>query len=141
MGKRRREGGRLLLLGVEWRKSENGKGSVALRTFRSGEMNNIPILLEHVDFFYGLDGLDIEFLEGGLQLLVIGSGGFVDLFRLSAWGSFASVGIGELARTSGRFLFVSLSGILLNGLLRSGRIVSDVWKYIPCERSNALAYG
>ena len=40
-------------------------------------MYHIAVLLEHVDFFDCLDGLDIELLEGCLQFLVVGAGGLV----------------------------------------------------------------
>ena len=53
-------------------------------------MNDVAIFLEHVDFFDCLDGLDVEFLERGLQLLVVGSGGFVDFLHFSARGAFTS---------------------------------------------------
>ena len=37
-------------------------------------MDDVSVLLEHVYFLNGLDGLDVELLERGLQLLVIGPG-------------------------------------------------------------------
>lgn len=43
------------------------------RTFWSGEVDDITILFEHVDLLDGLDGLDVEFLEGGLQFFVVGA--------------------------------------------------------------------
>ena len=54
-------------------------------------MDNVPVLLEHVHLLDGGDGLDIELLEGGLQLLVVASGGLVDLLDLSPGGAFAAV--------------------------------------------------
>ena len=60
-------------------------------TFRSSEMDNVSILFEHVYLFNGLDGLDIEFLEGGLQFFVVGAGGFVDFLLLPSWCAFAAV--------------------------------------------------
>ena len=53
-------------------------------------MYHIPIFLEHIDLFDRLDGLDIELLEGGLQLLVIGAGGLMDFLLLSSRGSLPS---------------------------------------------------
>lgn len=53
-------------------------------------MYYIAILFEHIDFLNRLDRLDIQLLQRGLQLLVIGAGGFVDFLRLSAGGAFAS---------------------------------------------------
>lgn len=47
-------------------------------------MNDVPVLLEHVHLLNGLDGLHIEFLERGLELLVVGAGALVDLLDLSS---------------------------------------------------------
>lgn len=54
-------------------------------------MDNIAVLLEHVDLLDGLDGLDVHLLQGGLELLVIGAGGLVDLLDLAAGSTLASV--------------------------------------------------
>ena len=54
-------------------------------------MNDVSVFLEHIDFLDRLDGLDIEFLEGRLQLLVVGAGRLVDFLGLAAWCAFASV--------------------------------------------------
>jgi len=51
-------------------------------TFRCGEMNDVSIFLEHVHLLYCLDRLHVEFLERGLQFLVVGSRGFVRLLLL-----------------------------------------------------------
>ena len=59
-----------------------------MHTFRRCEMDYIPVLLEHVDFFNRLYGLDIELLERGLQFLVIRAGRLVDLFGLPSWRAF-----------------------------------------------------
>ena len=53
-------------------------------------MNDISVFLEHVDLLDGLDGLDVEFLEGRLQLLVVGAGRLVNFLGLAAWCAFAS---------------------------------------------------
>ena len=45
------------------------------RTFRRCEMQHVSIFPEHVDLLNTRDGLNIEFLQRALQLLVIlGSG-------------------------------------------------------------------
>jgi hypothetical protein len=62
-----------------------------LHTFRSSEMNDVSVLLEHVDLLDRLDGLDVKFLERGLQLLVVGAGRLVDFLGLAARCAFASV--------------------------------------------------
>lgn len=54
-------------------------------------MNDVSVFLEHVDFLNGLDGLDIQFLERSLELLIVGSGRLVDLLRLTAGSTFASI--------------------------------------------------
>lgn len=53
-------------------------------------MNDVAIFLEHVDLFNGLDGLNVEFLKGGLEFFVVGAGGFVDFLLLSSRCAFAS---------------------------------------------------
>jgi hypothetical protein len=53
-------------------------------------VDDISIFLEHVDFLYGLDGLDVQLLQRSLQFLVIGARGFVDLLRLAPWCALAS---------------------------------------------------
>lgn len=54
-------------------------------------MDNVAVLLEHVDLLDGLDGLDVHLLEGGLELLVVGTGALVDLLDLAAGSTLASV--------------------------------------------------
>jgi hypothetical protein len=51
---------------------------------------HVPVLLEHIHLFDGLDRLHIELLEGCLEFLVVGAGRLVDFFGLSPWGAFAS---------------------------------------------------
>ena len=53
-------------------------------------MDHVAILLEHVDFLNGLDGLDIELLERGLKLLVVSLERAVDLLCLSTRGAFST---------------------------------------------------
>ena len=54
-------------------------------------MDDVAVLLEHVDLLDALDGLDVHLLEGGLQLLVIGAGVAGNLLDLAARGTLASV--------------------------------------------------
>jgi hypothetical protein len=54
-------------------------------------VDDVSVALEHVDLLDRLDGLDVQLLERGLQLLVIGAGALVDLLDLPARGAFASV--------------------------------------------------
>jgi len=60
-------------------------------TLRSSEVDDVSVLLEHVDFLDGLDGLDVHLLEGGLELLVVGARGLVDLLDLAAGSTLSSV--------------------------------------------------
>lgn len=53
-------------------------------------MNDIPILLEHVDLLNGLDRLDVELLERGLQFLVVRAGCLVHLLDFSPRCAFSS---------------------------------------------------
>lgn len=61
------------------------------RTFWRREVNDVSILFEHIHLLNGLDGLDIEFLKGCLQFLVVGAGGFMDFLLFSSWCAFASI--------------------------------------------------
>lgn len=54
-------------------------------------MYHVAVLLEHVDLLDGLDGLHIELLERGLQLLVVRAGGLVHLLCLSSGCAFTTV--------------------------------------------------
>ena len=56
-------------------------------------MDDVAVLLEHVDLLDTLDGLDVQLLQGGLQLLVVGVGGPVDLLDLAAGSALASVAV------------------------------------------------
>jgi hypothetical protein len=47
-------------------------------------VNDVSIGLEHVDLLNCLDWLNIELLQGCLQLLVVHSGALVDLLDLSS---------------------------------------------------------
>ena len=65
------------------------------RTFGSGEVDDIAIFFEHVDLLDGLDGLDVQLLQRGLQLLVVCAGGLVHLLGLAPGCAFAAVGRGS----------------------------------------------
>lgn len=54
-------------------------------------MDDVAVLLEHVDLLDTLDGLDVQLLESGLELLVIGAGVADDLLDLAAGGTLATV--------------------------------------------------
>lgn len=54
-------------------------------------MDDVSVLLEHVNLLDGLDGLDVHLLQGGLELLVVGTGGLMDLLDLAAGSTLASV--------------------------------------------------
>ena len=54
-------------------------------------MDDVSVALEHVDLLNSLDGLDIELLERGLKLLVVGAGALVDLLDLPARSTLASI--------------------------------------------------
>lgn len=68
-------------------------------TLGGGEVDDISVLLEHVDLLDGLDGLDVHLLQGGLELLVVGTGGLVDLLDLAAGSTLSSVD--EISRSPG----------------------------------------
>lgn len=53
-------------------------------TLWCGEVNDVAVALEHVDLLDGLDGLDVQLLKRGLELLVVGASGPVDLLDLPA---------------------------------------------------------
>lgn len=54
-------------------------------------MDDVSVRLEHVDLFDGLDGLDVHLLEHGLELLVIDTGGLVDLLDVPSGGTLSAV--------------------------------------------------
>lgn len=57
------------------------------------EVDDVAVALEHVDLLDGLDGLDVELLQGGLELLVVTAGALVDLLDLPARSTLASITI------------------------------------------------
>lgn len=66
-----------------------GCGSTSL-TLGRGKVNDVAVALEHVDLLDSLDGLDVELLEGLLQLLVIGAGSLGCALHLPARGALAA---------------------------------------------------
>lgn len=54
-------------------------------------MDDVAVLLEHVNLLDSLDGLNVHLLQGGLELLVVGAGRLVDSLGLAAGGTLASV--------------------------------------------------
>lgn len=70
---------------------ERRKGRERVNTAGVGEVDDVAVLLEHVDLLDALDGLDVHLLEGGLQLLVVGTAVADDLLDLAAGGTLASV--------------------------------------------------
>lgn len=60
-------------------------------------MDDVSVLLEHVDLLDSLDGLDVQLLEGGLELLVVHSGALVDLLNLSPGGTLSAALPDQLA--------------------------------------------
>lgn len=59
------------------------------RTLGSSKVDDVPVLLEHVHLLNCLDGLHIELLERGLQLLVVRPGSLVHLLLFPSWCAFA----------------------------------------------------
>ncbi len=60
-------------------------------TLGRGEVNHIPVRLEHVDLLNGLDGLHIELLERLLQLLVVAGRSSRGALHLSPGSSLATI--------------------------------------------------
>ena len=60
-------------------------------TLGSTEVDDVAVILEHVDFLDALDRLHVHLLQRRLQLLVICAGRLVHLFDLAAGSAFASV--------------------------------------------------
>jgi hypothetical protein len=60
-------------------------------TLRSGKVDNVAVLLEHVNLLNRLDGLHVHLLERRLELFVVGGRGLVDALGLAAGSSLSSV--------------------------------------------------
>lgn len=63
----------------------------AVRTLGGGKVNDVAVALEHVHLLNGLDGLDIELLEGRLELLVVAAGPGRRALNLAAGSSLATM--------------------------------------------------
>jgi len=59
-------------------------------TLRSSKVDDVSVLLEHVDLLNGLDRLHVHLLQRRLQLLVVGAGGLVHPLGLAAGSTLAS---------------------------------------------------
>jgi len=59
-------------------------------TLGCGKVNDVAIALEHVDLLDSLDGLNVELLEGLLELLVVGAGPLGRTLHLAARGTLAA---------------------------------------------------
>lgn len=62
-----------------------------LLTTGVGEVDDVAVLLEHVDLLDSLDGLDVKLLQGGLELLVVGTGAGGRPLDLPAGGTLATI--------------------------------------------------
>jgi len=54
-------------------------------------VNDVAVALEHVDLLNLRDGLNVHFLEDGLEFLVVGAGRLVDLLDLPPGCALASI--------------------------------------------------
>lgn len=79
----------LFFEGVSGKKGEGVKGG-GRGAFGSGEMNDVAVFFEHVDFLNGLDGLHVQFFKRCLQFLVIRARRFVDFFDFSPRCAFSA---------------------------------------------------
>lgn len=53
-------------------------------------MDDVAVLLEHVDLLDALEGLNVQLLKSGLELLVVGTGVADDLLDLTAGSTLAT---------------------------------------------------
>jgi hypothetical protein len=60
-------------------------------TLWSSKVDDVSILLEHVDLLNCLNRLDVKFLQGCLKLLVVHSLTLMDLLNLSSWCTLSTV--------------------------------------------------
>ena len=81
-------------------------------------MDDVPVLLEHVDLLDGLDGLDVELLQRGLKLLVVRAGAGGRPLDLPAGSALATANMLELTILStvfppmfGRLCFAGRLGV------------------------------
>lgn len=64
--------------------------SIHVHTFWCGEVDDITIRFEHVDFLDRLDGLHIHLFQCRLQLLVVCSRALMNLLHLPPWCTLAA---------------------------------------------------
>lgn len=85
-------------------------------TLGSGKVDDVAVGLEHVDLLDGLDGLSVELLQLGLELLVIGvgSGG-------SALGGSSGSSLSTVSRKQSQFLEFKID----MSILQAGRCIMD----------------
>jgi hypothetical protein len=60
------------------------------RTLGVGEVDDVAVLLEHVDLLDSLDRLSVQLLEGSLELPVVGAGPGGRALRLSPGSTLAT---------------------------------------------------
>lgn len=72
-------------------RGEMGRNGGGIRTLGCREVDDVAVALEHVDLLDGLDGLDVQLLEGRLELLVVGAGAPLDLLDLPAGSALAAI--------------------------------------------------
>ena len=53
-------------------------------------MNDVSVLLEHVDLLNSLDGLSVQLLKGELKLLVVSAGAGGRTLHLSSGGTLST---------------------------------------------------
>lgn len=67
-------GGKRSMVQMCWRGGGcESRETVGMHTFGGGEVNDVTVFLEHVDFLDLRNGLHIEFLECRLQFLIVGT--------------------------------------------------------------------
>lgn len=73
---------------------------MVLLTAGVGEVDDVAVLLEHVNLLNALDRLDVHLLQGSLELLVIGTAVPLDLLDLAAGSTLATKEITCQSRSS-----------------------------------------
>jgi hypothetical protein len=63
-------------------------------------VDDVAVALEHVDLLNGLDGLNVELLEGLLKLLVVTAGAGRRALDLSPGGTLATISFNSLVRNA-----------------------------------------